>query len=160
MRRKQRGRREAEKLALRKKVGAFIQRRRRELRLSQDDLRRALGYKSVMSISDVELGHVGVPFKRIYQYADVLLLARDEFLRFVIGGIQRGLRQGYQRASAEGPPRRAFTAVEREVIDGFRRLPSTYRRRVREQIHGYLAPRAKQTKRARTRRGGTAKRRR
>jgi len=57
-------------------VGEFIRRRRQELDLSRTDMMRAMGYKSIMSLADVELGRVGVPFKRIYQYADVLRLPR------------------------------------------------------------------------------------
>jgi len=141
-------------------VGEFIRRRRQELDLSRTDMMRAMGYKSIMSLADVELGRVGVPFKRIYQYADVLRLPRDDFVRFVIGGIQGRATGGYHRIGIKVPRERAVTAVERDLINDFRRLPSEYRRRVREQISGYLVPQGRRVGLSRVKRAPVSRARR
>jgi transcriptional regulator with XRE-family HTH domain len=138
----------------RKKVGEFIRKRRRELSLSQRDLVRMLGYKSAVSISDVEIGRTRVPFRRMYQYADALRLPRDEFVRFVVGELQ-----GSPAASAR-PPRGAkvsapsLTPVERRLLDDFRRLPSAARHQVWQQIRSYLGT----IRRGGRRRGGRRRR--
>ncbi len=138
----------------RKKVGEFIRKRRRELSLSQRDLVRMLGYKSAVSISDVEIGRTRVPFRRMYQYADALRLPRDEFVRFVVGELQ-----GSPATSAR-PPQGAKTrepglsVVERRLLDDFRRLPSAARNRVRQQIRSYLGTK----RRGGRRRGGRGRR--
>jgi len=133
-------------LARRKMVGEFVRRRRKELSLSRADMMRFLGYKSIMSLADVELGRVGVPFKRIYQYADFLRLPRDEFVRFVIGGIQGRAGGGFHRPGIKAPRERGMTAAEQKLIDEFRRLPGAYRQRVRQQIREHLVPRARRAR--------------
>ena len=173
MRRKAKKQERALILARRKAVGEFVRRRRRELNLSRAEMMRFLGYKSIMSLADVELGRVGVPFKRIYQYADFLRIPRDEFVRFVIGGIQGRATGGYHRTGTKAPRERTVTAAEQGLIDDFRRLPSKYRQLVRQQIREHLAPRGKRAaavsrkrkpavsrKRKPVRRGKVAKRRR
>lgn len=142
-RRRKRAPQPAVRASQRKKVGEFIRQRRRQLGLSQRDIVEALGYKSAVSISDVEIGRTRVPFRRMYQYADVLRLPRDEFVRFVVGELQ-----GRPRAATR-PPRivdgrqRKLNAVEQEVIENFRRLPSQHRNSLRKQIREYLVPRGK-----------------
>ena len=138
----------------RKKIARFIRQRRTELNISQLEMMRALGYGSATSVADVERGRVGLPFKRIYQFADVLRLPRDEFTRFVIGGIQ-----GHVSAGGGQPPRSskrtpALTAVEQEVVDNFRRLPSQQKTLVRKQLRDYLRSRGKP---GRPRRGGATR---
>jgi transcriptional regulator with XRE-family HTH domain len=119
----------------RKKVGEFIRQRRRQLSLSQRDLVRALGYKSAVSISDVEIGRTRVPFRRMYQYADVLRIPRDEFIRFVVGELQGSPRLSMQppRTPAARQQRR-LSRLEQQLVDDFRRLPSRHRNRVRQEI--------------------------
>jgi transcriptional regulator with XRE-family HTH domain len=140
--------------AQRRKVGEYIRKRRRELSLSQRDLVRMLGYKSAVSISDVEIGRTRVPFRRMYQYADALRLSRDEFVRFVVGELQ-----GSPAASAR-PPRGAkvsapsLTVGERRLLDDFRRLPSAARHQVWQQIRSYLGT----SRRGGRRRGGRRRR--
>jgi len=132
----------------RKKVGEFIRTRRRELRLSQRDLVRALGYKSAVSISDVEIGRTRVPFRRMYQYADILKIPRDEFVRFVVGELQ-----GSPKASTRPPrtpPERTqrLSQQERHLVDDFRRLPSRHRNQLRKQIRSLLGGKGKRGVRA------------
>jgi len=143
MRRKTKKQERATILARRKAVGEFVRRRRQELNLSRAEMMRFLGYKSIMSLADVELGRVGVPFKRIYQYADFLRVPREEFVRFVIGGIQGRAAGGYHRPGAKAPRAQAMTAAERGLIDDFRRLPGGQRQMVRRQIREYLTSRGK-----------------
>ena len=126
------------RLASRKKVGRFICKRRRELHLTQEDVRRALGYGSPISISEVELGRVGVPFRRIFQYADVLRLPREEFAAFVMGGIQN--RNGHRPPKKDGR-KPVLGATEQKLVEDFRRLPRNCKTRVRQQIRRYLAAR-------------------
>lgn len=150
-------------LARRKLVGEFVRRRRQELNLSRAEMMRSLGYKSIMSLADVELGRVGVPFKRIYQYADFLRVPRDEFVRLVVGGIQGRAKGGFHPSGVPGVKsarQRPVTAYERGLIDDFRRLPSLYRQRVRQQIREYLGPRGKRAGVAAAKRKGSAARKR
>jgi len=149
---KRRGQRKNVRLPSRKRVGQFIKRRRLELNLTQVDLMRALGYGSPISVSEVELGRVGVPFKRIYQYADVLRLPRDQFTAFVMGGIQSG--DGHRGGRVTDHRKQVLGPAERELLQDFRCLPANYRERVRKQIHDFLAPRSKQGRVLRRRTGG------
>lgn len=89
-------------LARRKKVGELIRRRHLELNLSQGEMTRALGHKNRNSISNVEIGREGLPPRRIYQWAEVLQLPRDDFFRFVIGELEDIALLGYKRASRIG----------------------------------------------------------
>jgi transcriptional regulator with XRE-family HTH domain len=143
----------------RKKVGEFIRQRRHELGLSQRDLVIALGYKSAVSISDVEIGRTRVPFRRMYQYADVLQVPRAEFVGFVVGELQ-----GRPAASAR-PPRirdkraRGLSSAEQDLLDSFRRLPSAKRNSVRKHIRDLLVPRGGRRAGERKRRRASSRRR-
>ena len=149
---KRRGRRRNVRLPGRKRVGQFIKKRRLELNLTQLDVMRALGYGSPISVSEVELGRVGVPVKRIYQYADVLRLPRNEFAGFVMGGIQN--HNGHQGGRATDHRKRVLGAAERELLEDFRRLPTDCRKLVRKQIRHYLAPQRRQRRVLRGRAAG------
>jgi transcriptional regulator with XRE-family HTH domain len=140
------------RLPSRKRVGRFIKKRRLELNLTQQDVMRALGYGSPISVSEVELGRVGVPIKRIYQYADVLRIPRNEFIAFVMGGMQN--RNGHQGGRATDDRRRVLGPAERKLLEDFRRLPTGCRKLVRKQIRHYLAPQRKQLRVLRGRAAG------
>lgn len=154
MPRKQMVKRSNVRLASRKKVGRFIRERRRELKLTQEDVMKALGYGSPISVSEVELGRVGVPYRRVYQYADVLRLPREEFADFVMRGIQSA--NGSARLRLQDRRKRALGPAEQELVETFRRLPAGHKVRVRKQIRDYLAL---QGKRARAARGKPPRRR-
>jgi len=149
---KRRGARRNVRLPNRKRVGRFIKKRRLELNLTQQDVMRALGYGSPISVSEVELGRVGVPVKRIYQYADVLRLPRDEFTAFVMGMIQN--HNGHKGGRVANHRRQVLGAAERELLEDFRRLPTDCRKLVRKQIRHYLAPQRKQRRVLRGRAAG------
>jgi len=149
---KRRGVKRNVRLPNRKRVGRFIKKRRLELNLTQQDVMRALGYGSPISVSEVELGRVGVPVKRIYQYADVLRLPRNEFTAFVMGGIQN--HNGHQGGRVTDHRRRVLGAAERELLEDFRRLPTDCRKLVRKQIRHYLAPQRRQRRVLRGRAAG------
>ena len=68
-----------------RRVGRFVRARRTELGLSQGDIIKALGYTSRNSVSNIEVGREGLPAKRIYAWADLLTVPRDQFFRFVTG---------------------------------------------------------------------------
>jgi len=127
----------------RKKVGEFIRQRRRQLSLSQRDLVRALGYKSAVSISDVEIGRTRVPFRRMYQYADVLRIPRDEFVRFVVGELQGSPRLSMQPPRTPAERQKRLSRLEQQLVDDFRRLPSRHRNRVRQEIRSLIGSRGK-----------------
>jgi len=155
MPKKMRGRRAAETLARRKRVGQFIRERRRALKMSQSDIQRRLGYRSVMSVADVELGRAGLPFKRIYQYADVLRIPRDELVRFAIGEIQNLGSASVRPPKMSAQSGSKLTAAEQELIDTFRRLPTADRNRIRSQIRAASTPRGRRTTAGRAKRAGS-----
>ena len=107
--------------------------RREEIGLSQGDICRALSYRSLNSVSNLETGREGLPAKRIYAWADILQLPRDAFFRFVTGEIER------MDASGEGDRRgvRALTTAEKELLETYRGLPPRYQQRLREQAHEF-----------------------
>jgi transcriptional regulator with XRE-family HTH domain len=141
---KSRGRVKPEDLARRKKVGEFIRRRRLELNLSQGEMIRALGYKNRNSISNVEIGREGLPLRRIYQWADVLQLPREDFFRFVIGELQDVALTGFKRARIKDQSERALADGEQELIENYRRLSKKYQDRVREHVREYLVVESKE----------------
>ena len=123
----------SDRQALRRRVGAFIRQRREEIGLSQGDICRALSYRSLNSVSNLETGREGLPAKRIYAWADILQLPRDAFFRFVTGETER------MDASGEGDRRgvRALTTAEKELLETYRGLPPRYQQRLREQAHEF-----------------------
>jgi len=120
----------------RKRIGAFIKKRRLELGLSQGDICRLLDYKSRNSISNLEVGIEGLPAKRIYAWADLLQVPRDDFFQFVVG----------ERDSMEagGGPRlhdrfgKDLSRSEQELVLCYRRLPAKYQRRLLQQLDEFL----------------------
>jgi transcriptional regulator with XRE-family HTH domain len=146
---KSRGRVKPEDLARRKKVGAFLRRRRLELGLSQGDMIRILGYRNRNSISNVELGREGLPVKHVYRYADVLKLPRDDFFRFVIGELEDLALSGYQRMRIRDQKERVLSDGEQDLVENFRRLSKKYQDRVREQVREYLVVEGKEALSAR-----------
>jgi transcriptional regulator with XRE-family HTH domain len=146
---KSRGRVKPQDLARRKKVGEFIRRRRLELDLSQGDMIRALGYKNRNSISNVEIGREGLPLRRIYQWAEVLQLPRDDFFRFVIGELEELALEGYKRARLKDQTERTLTDAEHELVENYRRLSRKYQDRVRDHVREYLVVESKEALSAR-----------
>lgn len=138
-----------EDLARRKKVGAFVRRRRLELGLSQGEMIRALGYANRNSISNVEIGREGLPVRRIYQWAEVLQLPRDDFFRFVIGALEELALTGYKRPRSKDQGDRTLTDAEQDIIDNYRRLSKKYQDRLREELREYLVLEGKEALSAR-----------
>lgn len=124
-----------ERQALRRRVGAFIRERRKELGLSSGDIVRALGYKHLASVWKLEKGLEGLPTKRVYAWADILQVPRDAFFRFVTGETERMEMSPGPKRSDVGP----LTAAESELIETYRELPQKYQRRLREQAGEYRA---------------------
>jgi len=141
---KSRGRVKAQDLARRKKVGEFIRRRRLELNLSQGEMIRALGYRNRNSISNVEIGREGLPLRRIYQWAEVLQLPREDFFRFVIGELGDVALAGYKRARIKDRDERTLTDAEQELVENYRRLSKKYQDRVRDHVREYLVVEGKE----------------
>lgn len=113
---------------LRRRVGAFIRKRRKELELTSGDIVRALGYKHLASVWKLEKGLEGLPTKRVYAWADILQVPRDAFFRFVTGEAER-------MESSEHAGRRKST--ETDLVERYRRLPAKYQRRLLEQAEEY-----------------------
>ena len=106
-----------------RRVGAFIRARREELGLDQKDIATPLGYKRIASVSNIERGVEGVPFKRIYQWADLLRLPRDSFYRLVVG----------ETTDLEPPSEPADLGQRaRELLHAFNGLPERYQDRLLE----------------------------
>ncbi|HTP24636.1 MAG TPA: hypothetical protein VMK12_03115 [Anaeromyxobacteraceae bacterium] len=118
---------------LRRRVGAFIRARRRELGLTSGDIVRALGYKHLASVWKLEKGLEGLPTKRVYAWADILQVPRDAFFRFVTG--EAG-RMEATRSSHDGAGER-LTLAEAELLADYRRLPSTFQRRLRKTVQEF-----------------------
>lgn len=122
-----------ERQALRRRVGAFIRARRKELGLTSGDIVRALGYKHLASVWKLEKGLEGLPTKRVYAWADILQVPRDAFFRFVTGDVDRMVMPG--RTADQTVEKLA--AAEAELLAAYRRLPASYRRRLRENAREY-----------------------
>lgn len=120
---------------LRRRVGAFIRARRKELGLTSGDIVRALGYKHLASVWKLEKGLEGLPTKRVYAWADILKVPRDAFFRFVTGETERMEKSPGPKGGDIGP----LTAAESELIETYRKLPQKYQRRLREQAAEYRA---------------------
>jgi transcriptional regulator with XRE-family HTH domain len=113
-----------------KRVGAFVRGRREELGLSQGDVVRALGYKSTMSVSGIELGKESLTLRRVYAWADVLEVRRDAFYLFVSG----------ERDTPPDPATEAALLVDEvELIGHYRKLPKPYQRRLRDVARAFDA---------------------
>jgi transcriptional regulator with XRE-family HTH domain len=115
-----------------KRVGAFVRARREELGLSQGDIIRVLGYKSRNAVSNIEVGIEGLPAKRAYAWADVLEVPRDPFYRFVTGEAER-----VESPKAAARQEELLSIAEAELLATYRRLPSKYQRRLREQAQEF-----------------------
>jgi transcriptional regulator with XRE-family HTH domain len=124
---------EKERLDLRKRVGAFVRTRRRQLGLSQGDVIEKLGYVSRNSVSNIETGREGLPAKRIYAWADVLQVPRDAFFRFVTGETRR-VEMGTRVVESEAA---RVSTGESELIAVYRSLPAKYKKRIREHLQEY-----------------------
>jgi transcriptional regulator with XRE-family HTH domain len=120
----------------RKRVGEFIRKRRLELGLSQGDICRVLNYRSRNSISNLEVGIEGLPARRIYAWADLLQVPRDDFFEFVVGDRESMEPGGGQRLRDRAG--QELTRAEQEVLLGYRRLSAAYQRRLRQQIEEFL----------------------
>lgn len=123
-----------DRLELRKRVGVFVRNRRQQLDLSQGDIIEVLGYVSRNSVSNIETGREGLPAKRIYAWADVLEVPRDAFFRFVTGETKRVESSG---KGAETEAAAKVSTGENDLLAAFRKLPSKYQKRIREQIQEY-----------------------
>ncbi|MBI5544610.1 MAG: helix-turn-helix transcriptional regulator [Deltaproteobacteria bacterium] len=119
--------------SLRKRIGAFVRERRTELGLSQGEIIKAMGYVSRNSVSNIEVGREGLPAKRIYAWADILEVPRDQFFRFATGEIEQMEVAGAKEA--RGNP---LSAAEKDLLGTYRSLPPKYQRRLREQAQEYI----------------------
>jgi transcriptional regulator with XRE-family HTH domain len=120
---------EVARTALRARVGHFVRRRREQLGLRLIEITKALGYKSINSVSNVEAGREGIPAKRAYAWAEVLEVPRDTFFRFVVGEIP-----SLDAVVVSSAPvwLGRISAVEQELIAMYRRLPRGLRVRLRQ----------------------------
>ena len=122
-----------ERQDLRKRVGAFLRKRREELGLSQGDIIKTLGYTSRNSVSNLETGREGLPAKRIYAWADILQVPRDAFFRFVTGESARLDVSGAEEPRGTRP----LITAEKELLETYRALPPKYQQRLREQAREF-----------------------
>ena len=127
-----------EDIKRRKRVGAFIKARRQKLRLSQGDLCKVMGYANRNSISNVELGREGLPLKKIYQYADVLQVDRDDFFKFVVGELGDLAVEGVRQIEIKDMEERKLSTRENKLVVSFRRLSKKYQDRILTELSEYL----------------------
>ena len=114
-----------------KRVGQFVLERRQALGLSQGDLRRALGYKGRMMVSNIERGVTGVTVKRVYAWADILSVPRDAFFRFVIGESTSMDPHSSGESMSRLAPATHLSPGEEELLAHYRALPPKFQRRLR-----------------------------
>ena len=76
-----RRRKNAQLIKTRKKVGKFLQRRRKDLGLNQDQVAKILNYKDKQAISNIERGVAPLPFNRIKKLANLLKLERKRLAK-------------------------------------------------------------------------------
>jgi transcriptional regulator with XRE-family HTH domain len=107
------------------RVGAFVRRRREELGVTQAHVARALGYKSVMSVSAIEAGKEALAATRAYAWADILELRRDAFYLFAVG-------ERDNMDSSEPVTQAQLLDDEAEVVTYYRQLPKPYQRQLRD----------------------------
>ena len=136
----------------RKRVGAFIRARREKLGLSQGDLCRAMSYKNRNSISNVALGREGLPMKKVYQYADVLQVDRDDFLKFVVGELGDLAIEGVRQIEIKDREDSRLSPRENSLVVNFRRLSKKYQDRIMTELGEYLQLEGKDFLRQRRRR--------
>jgi transcriptional regulator with XRE-family HTH domain len=113
-----------------KRVGQFVLERRQALKLSQNDILRALGYKGTMMVSNIERGLVGLPVKRVYAWADILHVPRDAFFRFVTGESMDPHASG--DSTSRPAPAAHLSPAEAELLARYRALPPKFQRRLRD----------------------------
>ena len=99
-----------------KELGQRIAARRKQLRMTQEELSIRLGYKSKSTINKIELGINDIPQVKLQKFADVLDMSVEELL---------GL---------DGAKTPAISGLEAELIAEFRRLPEDNRQLVLEMI--------------------------
>ncbi len=64
-------------------IGAFIKKRREELKLTQTELGKTLGYRYGNFIGYLENGRAAFPVEKWEEYAEVLHTPKHEFLEIV-----------------------------------------------------------------------------
>ncbi|MHC1697462.1 MAG: helix-turn-helix domain-containing protein [Geobacteraceae bacterium] len=64
-------------------VGAFIKRKREELKMTQSELGKSLGYRYGNFIGYLENGKAVFPIEKWEEYAEVLQTPKHEFLKIV-----------------------------------------------------------------------------
>jgi hypothetical protein len=92
-----------------------------------------LGYSNLASAWKIEKGLEGLPTKRVYAWADILQVPRDAFFRFVTGEAER--MELSPRAETSAGER--LTSAEAELLAAYRRLPSTFQRRLRKTVQEF-----------------------
>ena len=122
----------------RERVGAFIRARREKLGLSQGDLCKVMNYANRNSISNVELGREGLPMKKVYQYADVLQVDRDDFLKFVVGELGDLAIEGVRQIEIKDREESKLAPRENSLVVNFRRLSRKYQDRIMTELGEYL----------------------
>lgn len=65
-------------------IGAFIKKRREELKLTQSELGKALGYRYGNFIGYLENGKAVFPIEKWEEYAEVLQTPKHDFLKIVV----------------------------------------------------------------------------
>lgn len=124
-----------ERQAIRRRVGAFIRARRKELGLTLGEVVFPLGYTNLASAWKIEKGLEGLPAKRVYAWADILEVPRDAFFRFVMGETER-MDVPKSAAKTEDSKRRLTTA-EAELLAAYRRLPPKSRLQLRKAVREF-----------------------
>lgn len=137
-RKNRRGNLSPEEQERRKRVGAFIRARREKLGLSQGDLCKVMNYANRNSISNVELGREGLPMKKVYQYADVLQVDRDDFLKFVVGELGDLAIEGVRQIEIRDREESRLSPRENSLVVNFRRLSKKYQDRIVIELGEYL----------------------
>ncbi len=64
-------------------IGEFIKKRREELKMTQSELGKALGYRYGNFIGYLENGRAVFPLEKWEEYAEVLQTSKHEFLKIV-----------------------------------------------------------------------------
>jgi transcriptional regulator with XRE-family HTH domain len=114
-----------------RRVGAWVRQRRRQLGLSQGDVRKRLGYQAQASVSNIEQGRTAVPTKRAYAWAEVLGVDRSAFFEFVTG-LRTTITAAPPQPREDGE---RLTRAEVALLARYRALP----RELQERLRGYAA---------------------
>ena len=111
-------------------IGERIRQRREELDMTQDELARAVGYKSRSSINKIEMDGRGLPQKKIADIAKALKVTPS----YLMGWTD----DLYVDENGRAVPVSELSSIEEEIFEKVRRMRPDYQRMLVGMIDSLL----------------------